>query len=83
MKRSFLHALAGCCALAFFAGIFLVLTGNQIAGMVVAFICMLVTATLLKAADNAPEVKSKTRRFAGWLVGLGVAFTLFAIIIAL
>jgi hypothetical protein len=83
MKRTFLHALAICFALGFFAGILLVLTGNQLAGLLVALICMLITAGLLKAADTAPEVHSRPRRFAGWLVGFGVAFSLLAVILML
>lgn len=68
MKKRVLHALAGCCALAFLAGTFLLLTGNQIAGMVIAFIGMLATVVLLAAADNAPEVnRSHGELLDGWL----------------
>ncbi len=67
----------------FFAGIFIVLTGNQIAGILVAFTCMPGTVMLLKAADDAAEVQSKPRRVSGWLGGLGVALALVAIVVVL
>jgi hypothetical protein len=38
---------------------------------------------LLRAADKAAEGKSKTRRIAGWIAGLGIVFALLVIIVLL
>ncbi len=83
MKRSFLHSLAIFFALGFLGGIFLIVTGNLIAGVIVALICMLMTSFLLTAADKAPERKSRLLRTAGWLAGIAIAVALVAVILAL
>jgi len=83
MKRAFLHSLAISFVLAFLGGIFLLITGNHIAGMLIALTCMLVAVSLLRAADLAPLVLSKPRRIAGWIAGLGIMLLLLAIIAVL
>ena len=83
MKRSFLHAFGACFVVGFFAGIFLLITGNQIGGIVVAFICMIIAFLLLSAADKAPEGKSNLLRLAGWLAGAVLGLALLAAIVVL
>ena len=83
MKRSFLHAFGACFVVGFFAGIFLLITGNQIGGIVVAFICMIIAFLLLNAADKAPERKSNLLRLAGWLAGAVLGLALLAAIVVL
>jgi hypothetical protein len=83
MKRSFLHALAVCFVVGFFAGIFLLIAGNQIGGILVALACMIIAVLLLKAAEGAPDRKSTMLRFAGWLTGIVLGLALLAAIIVL
>jgi hypothetical protein len=83
MKRTFLQAFAACFALGFIAGIFLLITGNQIGGIIVALTCMIIAVLLLNAADKAPERKSNVLRFAGWLAGVVLGLALLAAIIVL
>src|SRR3569833_2403406 len=58
MKRTFMYALSGCFGLAFLGGIFLILTGNQLGGMLDAFLCMILTGVTLRAAERAPHAGS-------------------------
>ncbi len=83
MKRSFLHALALTFCLGFSAGIFLMLTGALIGGIIISFLCMLIAFGLLNAAERAPERKSSVLRFAGWLAGIAIGFVLLALIVVL
>ena len=83
MKRSFLHAFGACFVVGFFAGIFLLITGNQIGGIIVALICMIIGFLLLNAADKAPERKSNAVRFAGWLAGAVLGLAVLATVIVL
>ncbi len=82
MKRSFLHALALCFVVGFSAGIFLIIAGNALAGAPVALICLLIVASLLKAASRAPE-RSRVLRLAGWIAGIIIGLALLAAIIIL
>ena len=82
MKRGFLHAFGACFVVGFFAGIFLLFTGNQIGGIIVAFICMIIAFLLLNAADKAPE-RTNALRLAGWLAGAVLGLALLAAIVVL
>jgi hypothetical protein len=83
MKRSFLHGLATCFVVGFFAGILLVLAGNQIAGLFLAFVCMFISTFLLRAAERAPVRNSTTLRVAGWAAAFAIALAVFGLIAVL
>ena len=81
MKRTFLYALSACFGLAFLGGIVLILTGNQLGGMLDALVCMILTGLTLRAAERAPEARSKPGRVVGWLIGLTIGAVCAALIV--
>jgi len=81
MRRSFLHAFAISCVMAFWVGIFLLVTGHLFAGIFVGLAAMLTTVMVLRAADRAPEGRSGSLKLAGWLTGLGLGLVVFVIVI--
>ena len=83
MKRTLLYALAIFFALGFLASLFLLMTGNLMAGILASVLSMAMTSLLLRGAERAPVRKSRTLRGAGWLSGIAIAMALVAIILIL
>jgi len=81
MKRALLNTLAIFFALGFFGGLFLIITGNLVAGALVAIICMMMTPFLLKAAERAPIRKSRLLRTTGLLGGVGLAMVILVVLV--